>query len=353
VTLPVVGGADVPRQSSSIEPAWQRWNDYGIGCYLEGGAGTKKGELRQAEQAFQHLRTLPQKEAHAHAYLNLARVYFDEGRLAEAAQALKQARANDPPAPWWTVAWLTGMVLAQQGHLDEAVASFEQILDPKNQPRSRKFDFTRDYVIINELARALFKRAQQETDPAARDQLLRRAILRYEATLRLDREDLDAHYGLSQCYAQLAEAARLPAALRPAGVVTKEQLQSLARQFADSRLSTAQRLQATAALEEALAAFSDQPPLPTRPKLPVLLGLIETCRAVRAEDKAEGPLSAAAARLLGQLHRRTHQILRPDDNARDRAARLYRELHPAANHAAQSIVIYPLHRAGAPGLGLP
>ena len=53
VTLPVAGVAEtVPAQESPIKPAWQRWNDYGIGCLLEGGARTKRGNLRQAEAAF-------------------------------------------------------------------------------------------------------------------------------------------------------------------------------------------------------------------------------------------------------------------------------------------------------------
>src|SRR5262249_37792997 len=110
VTLPVEGATDaVASQTSPIQPAWQRWNDYGIGCYLEGGAGSKKGELRQAEEAFRKLLTLPETEAHAHGQVNLARVLFDEGRLNEAVGALNEAKENDPPAPWWTVAWFMGL----------------------------------------------------------------------------------------------------------------------------------------------------------------------------------------------------------------------------------------------------
>ena len=53
VVLPVRGVAeDMPAQVSPIKPAWQRWNDYGIGCFIEGGIGEKKGEFRQAEEAF-------------------------------------------------------------------------------------------------------------------------------------------------------------------------------------------------------------------------------------------------------------------------------------------------------------
>ena len=49
-------------------------------------------------------------------------------------------------------------------------------------------------------------------------------------------------------------------------------------------------------------------------------------------------------------HRSLHEKYRPDDNARDRAFAAARRADPAADHAAQAIVIYPLQRAGAPGL---
>ena len=57
VTLPVSGvAAQVPEQKSPIAPPWQRWNDYGIACFLEGGPeGKSGGELGQAERAFQRL----------------------------------------------------------------------------------------------------------------------------------------------------------------------------------------------------------------------------------------------------------------------------------------------------------
>lgn len=54
-----------------------------------------------------------------------------------------------------------------------------------------------------------------------------------------------------------------------------------------------------------------------------------------------------AYRLLGNReaadrHRRLHDRYRPDDNATDRAIAAHRAANPAANHAAQSIVIYEL-----------
>ncbi|MEA2708264.1 MAG: hypothetical protein QOF78_865 [Phycisphaerales bacterium] len=46
-------------------------------------------------------------------------------------------------------------------------------------------------------------------------------------------------------------------------------------------------------------------------------------------------------------HRKLHERFRPDDNARDRAIAIARRRDPAADHAAQAVVIYPLQRAGA------
>src|SRR5262249_54398028 len=170
------------------------------------------------EEAFRHLLTLEVPDARPHAHLNLARVFLDEGRVAEAVTALNEARKCDPPPPWWTLAWLNGRVnllnVKDVEDYDRAIADFERILTPKNQPADRKFDFTLDYVVINDLAQAYFKRAQLEGNNAkTRDPFLAKAVRQYERTLELDKEDLDAHYGLNQSYERLGRAmpeVRLP-----------------------------------------------------------------------------------------------------------------------------------------------
>jgi hypothetical protein len=60
-------------------------------------------------------------------------------------------------------------------------------------------------------------------------------------------------------------------------------------------------------------------------------------------------------RLLGDReleaeHAALHARYKPDDNARDRAAALARGRYPAANHAAEDVVIYDLQRPGTFGL---
>ena len=55
VTFPVEGVADTAADVTNPErdiPAWQRWNDYGIGLLLKG-----KAELRQAERPFARSRS--------------------------------------------------------------------------------------------------------------------------------------------------------------------------------------------------------------------------------------------------------------------------------------------------------
>ena len=49
-------------------------------------------------------------------------------------------------------------------------------------------------------------------------------------------------------------------------------------------------------------------------------------------------------------HRQEHEKYLPDYDAQDRAISTARRANPAADHAAQATVIYPLQRAGAPEL---
>jgi tetratricopeptide (TPR) repeat protein len=245
--LPSPAGA-----AAAAQPAWERWNDYGIGLLLEGNAGSEKGELRQAEAAFLEVERLGRPEGP----LNLARVYHKEGRLADAVAALNRARTAGA-APW-TVAWLTGLVNKENGHLDNAIANFEAALGATSaELRARGFDFSRDYDVLNELGQALFERAKQERGTAraeARRALLGRAIDAFTRTLAVDSENVTAHYALNLLYGEVGDA-------------------------------------------------------------------------------------AAAA-----VHREAHLRYTPDEQSRSRVLAMHRLANPAANHAAQAVVIYDLQR---------
>ena len=199
VTFSVDGNSTIGQVPS--KPEWQRWNDYGIGLLLKGDKGSEKGELIQAEDAFKRVEEL----GYASGPLNLARVYVKEGRLEEAVEALGRAGAANPPAPPWTVAWFNGIVNKQNGFLDKSIDNFRSILEDRSQEQiDRGFDFSQDYVLLNELGQTLFERSKMErVDEAKRNDFLSRALNRFEQTLTFDSENLTAHYNLALIHSQL------------------------------------------------------------------------------------------------------------------------------------------------------
>ena len=199
VTFSVAGNPTIGQVPS--KPEWQRWNDYGIGLLLKGDKGSEKGELIQAEDAFKRVEEL----GYASGPLNLARVYVKEGRLEEAVEALGRAGAANPPAPPWTVSWFNGIVNKQNGFLDKSIENFRSILEDRSQEQiDRGFDFSQDYVLLNELGQTLFERSKMErVNEAKRNDFLSRALNRFEQTLTLDSENLTAHYNLALIHSQI------------------------------------------------------------------------------------------------------------------------------------------------------
>ncbi len=258
LTFPIEGVSVAVTNEDSKIPPWQRWNDYGIGLFTEGNTGAEKGELIQATEAFEQVERL----GRADGPVNLARVYFKEGRLEETVAALQRAAKFDPPAPRWTVAWFSGLVDKQNGFLDKAITEFRSILEDRYpELDQRGFDFSKDYEVINELGQAYYERAKMERgNPEGQRAFLRLAAEAFQKTLDLDSENLTAHYTLALIYSQLGD-----------------------------------------------------------------------------ETKAA-------------LHRKEHEKYLPDYNAQDQAITAARRANPAADHAAQATVIYPLQRAGAPEL---
>lgn len=253
LTFPVSDNeSETAKGSLDLIPTWQRWNDYGIGLLLKG-----TSELRQAESAFENVERLGRYDGP----LNLARVYFREGRLDEAVDSLvRAAKHKNPAAPPWTFSWLSGVVSRQQGHLDAAEKNFRSVLsEPTAGMIARGFDFRQDYVVRNLLGQTLFdqgRRMRGAASEPARTTKFREAISEFQKTLVLDPENVDAHFSLQQLYQALGDA------------------------------------------EQA------------------------------------------------KYHRELHLAYKPDDNAKDRAVAAARQKYPAANHAAESVVVYDLHRNG-------
>ncbi len=211
ITFPVAGSGaaganDAVTNDPSPTPVWERWNDYGIGLLRKGDEGSQKGELRQAEEAFTEVERLGRPDGP----LNLARVYIKEGRLEEAVAALRRAASHEPPAPPWSVAWFTGLVNKQNGHLDKAIENFTSLVETRfADARARGFDFGQDYTLLGELGQTLFERSNQERGEAnreRRDVFLKEAARWFYKVLEYDPENSAAHYSLSLVHARLGDA---------------------------------------------------------------------------------------------------------------------------------------------------
>jgi tetratricopeptide (TPR) repeat protein len=338
VLLPVSGQPPgVSPQASPIKPAWQRWNDYGIGCFLEGGG--KRGHFRQAEEAFKKLLTLDAKDAVAQGHLNLARVDIEEGRLDEAARELDAAGKCDPPAAPWSRAWFTALVNSENAtrkeHFDAVIADLEKLLDPASQPKERGFDFTKDYVVWNKLAEVLYKRRQYEpAESDSRRAFLVRAVQAAERVLALDAEDVPAHDLLARAYGELATpVAEVP----PPAAVTADWALAELNAAADPKQPAQRRTEACANLVAGLPKLAV-------PKLTTIREVLSKLRtAYHSEGSAD--VKPAIADVLAKYHRESHVIYKPDEIARSNATRIYRSKNPAANYAAGDRVIYPTQSA--------
>ena len=201
-----VGVADGKESSPEIDegdsiPQWQRWNDYGIGLLLQEGGG--RGQLRQAERAFAMVEKLGRPEGP----LNLARVYLKEGRVGEAVEVLGRASVFDPPAPRWTLAWLSALANRQNGLFDEAIREFRSILEDRYaEIVRRRLDFSKDYEVWNELGLTYSGKATTlRGQPEQYEATLRLATEAFGRTLALDPENEAAHHNLGILYALLGE----------------------------------------------------------------------------------------------------------------------------------------------------
>lgn len=253
--FPVAGsGTATPENPERDIPEWQRWNDYGIALLRKG----ERGELRQAAQAFERVEELGRPDGP----LNLARVYLKEGRVTtDAPEALRRARDFNPPPYEWSLLYWSGQVNKQNAALDDAISSFEQMIEGGfEQARGKGFDFSKNEDLRVDLADTLFQRARQERGDERRENrraFLQRAVDHLTVALEYDSELASAHYLLYQIYTDMGESQ------------------------------------------------------------------------------------------LAQDHQALHEKYKIDDNARDRAVAVARQQYPAANKAAEAVVIYDLQRPGA------
>lgn len=151
----------------------ERWNDYGIGLLLQ-------GDIKGAEAAF--LKVTRMDPGYADGWVNVARARIQEGNLAGAGEVLREALRLAPDLA--KAHFFTGVTLKGEGQYDEALRHLKRASD----------QYPRDRVVLNTMGRILFlKRSYRE------------AVSTFERVLRIDPEDLTAHYNLMLCYQGLGE----------------------------------------------------------------------------------------------------------------------------------------------------
>lgn len=163
----------VASEDSNPEFDRMRWNDYGIGLLLE-------GDLKGAEYAFRQVTTLD--PTYADGWINLARVYLQEGALESAAEVLVQAEIVQPD--FHKTYYFRGLMHKAYGDYDDALADLKQVAE----------QYPKDRVVLNQIGRVYYLNAQ----PAE-------AIPYFHRALQIDSEDLMAHYNLMFCYRALGE----------------------------------------------------------------------------------------------------------------------------------------------------
>jgi tetratricopeptide (TPR) repeat protein len=170
VTLPVAAkGSAVPASKVELKGEdWQRWNDYGIGLFLQ-------GDLKAAAAAFERVTEIDPKNPDG--WVNIGRAAVQEGDMDRARMVLEKALAVSPNLA--RAHYFYARVLRADGKYAEGAEQLHQVLA----------QYPRDRVALNDLGRILFLERKYPE-----------AVKTLESVLDIDPEDLQAHYNLMLCY---------------------------------------------------------------------------------------------------------------------------------------------------------
>jgi tetratricopeptide (TPR) repeat protein len=178
VTLPVVAyNAPTPEPKTIVrKEEWQRWNDYGIGLFLQ-------GDLKGAAAAFQ--KVTEADPSNPDGWVNIGRCAVQEGDMARARGVLERALELSPTLA--RANFFYARVLRADGDYDGAAARLRIVLA----------QYPRDRVALNDLGRVLFLKRKYDD-----------AVKTLQSVLAIDPEDLQAHYNLMLCYNGLGDQER-------------------------------------------------------------------------------------------------------------------------------------------------
>jgi Flp pilus assembly protein TadD len=155
---------------------WTRWNDYGIGLFLQ-------GDLKGAAAAFEKITEIDPNNTEG--WVNVGRCLVQEGDTAGAQKVLDKALAIAPKLA--RANFFYARVLREEGKYEEAAGYLQIVLA----------QYPRDRVAINELGRIQFLQKRYAE-----------AVKTFQRTLAVDPEDLQANYNLMLCYNGLGDETR-------------------------------------------------------------------------------------------------------------------------------------------------
>jgi tetratricopeptide (TPR) repeat protein len=163
----------MPPKTISHKEEWQRWNDYGIGLFLQ-------GDLKGAAAAFEKVTEADPNNPDG--WVNIGRCAVQEGDMERARVVLEKALAISPKLA--RANYFYARVLRADGNYDGAAERLGIVLD----------QYPRDRVALNDLGRVRFLQHRYAD-----------AIKVLQSVLEIDPEDLQAHYSLMLCYSGLGD----------------------------------------------------------------------------------------------------------------------------------------------------
>jgi tetratricopeptide (TPR) repeat protein len=164
-----------PPKVSLAKEDWSRWNDYGIGLFLQ-------GDLKGAAAVFQKAADVDPQNPDG--WVNIGRALVQEGDTGGAHTVLEKALALKPGLA--RANFFYARILKEEGKYDDAIARLKDVLA----------QYPRDRVVRNEVGRILFLQKKYAA-----------AIAEFNQTLLIDPEDLQAHYNLMLSYSGLGDEA--------------------------------------------------------------------------------------------------------------------------------------------------
>jgi Flp pilus assembly protein TadD len=176
--LKVIPASDpAPNPEIALHPEdWTRWNDYGIGLFLQ-------GDLTGAAAAFEKITLMD--PANPDGWVNIGRVRLQEGNLSAARKVLDVALSLSPDLA--RAHYFYARMLRNEGQYDEAITHLRQVLA----------QYPRDRVAHDDLGHILFLQRHYAD-----------AMKQFNATLAIDPEDLEANYNLMLCYTGMGQPDR-------------------------------------------------------------------------------------------------------------------------------------------------